>query len=133
MLYNEFDIEQYNWSVSVYLNVTSNDLDEVMEALFRLNCPAKSAKEIYDLINNNLNTGFTYTSFNLKKTVCCVGQTNSIREFLNTVFHEVYHIQNHISKYYDITKDPELPAYLTGTIAEHISTILLNIIKKFGI
>lgn len=133
MIKKSFILEKYSWSVTIYFDVDEEGLGEVVEALFHLNCSSEDASNVYRLINEECNTGFTYTNYTTKSTITCIGCSSNIEEFGNTVFHEVFHIQDHIARYYGFKDDLELPAYLSGTIGATIITIMLNILNKFGI
>lgn len=129
MLKKKINIDKYKWTATIYFDINSNNISEVMEALFRLYCPAKDAQSVYNLIINNVNTGFTYTNYSIKQTITCIGRGTNVEETVNTIFHEVYHIQDHIARYYSFNTDLELPAYLSGYIGANITNVLLNFLK----
>lgn len=55
-------------------------------------------------------------------------QTTSEEQFLNTVVHEIKHLQSHICRYYNVDEDSEEAAYLTGYIAQKMHKYLIEYI-----
>jgi hypothetical protein len=47
-------------------------------------------------------------------SVVTIGLTSSKAQLLNTISHEIKHVQSHICKYYSVAEDSEDAAYLTG-------------------
>lgn len=64
-----------------------------------------------------MNSGFTRTDFTKKLSIVCIGIAYSSAEFLNTVVHEIKHVQSHICRYYGVPEDGEDAAYLIGYLA----------------
>lgn len=65
-------------------------------------------------------SGFCYTNDDIKTTLICIAETNSNEDFINTVAHEIKHLQSHICSYYGIDETSEEAAYLIGNITEEL-------------
>lgn len=61
--------------------------------------------------------GVTKSFMNKKISVVLVKQDSNNKRLLNTITHELKHVQSHICKYYDIEEDSEDAAYLYGYLA----------------
>ena len=73
---------------------------------------------LYGAYLGKLNTGFTYTDYKKKRSIVGISNATSNAQLLNTVTHEVKHLQSHICSYYNVKEDSEEAAYLTGYIIQ---------------
>lgn len=112
MIRQEIDIDKYDWHLTV-LYYANQDLSAVVDELWHMYCPADLALQALRVISKT-NTGFCYTNDSLKATLICVAEADSDEEFVNTVVHEVRHLQSHICSYYGISEKGEEAAYLVG-------------------
>lgn len=78
----------------------------------------------YDVYLGEVNSGFTQTDFNKKRSIVVIGKTTSRAQFLNTVVHEAKHVQSHICRYYGVPEDGEPAAYLIGYLIMKMHRIL---------
>lgn len=83
---------------------------------------------LYNVYFGKPNTGFTHTDFNKKRSIVAISKSSSKEQFLNTVIHELKHVQSHICKYYNVDEDSEEAAYLIGYLAQRIHKNLLEFI-----
>ena len=118
------------WSILVYYDIYQGDLDEIADSLLQFGC---SDDEIDELCDNlmNLNTGFTVSDNSKKMSIVGIGTASNRAQFLNTVVHEINHVQAHICDYYNIDKDSEQAAYLIGYIAQRMYRAL-SMFMKYG-
>lgn len=72
---------------------------------------------VYNVWLGDYNTGFTKTYFHKKKSIVGIGVTDSKEQFINTIVHEIKHLQSHICEYYNVSEKGEQAAYLIGYIA----------------
>lgn len=47
-------------------------------------------------MNDDLDTGFTYSNFALEESVISIGEVSSMYELVDTLTHELYHLIDHI-------------------------------------
>lgn len=80
----------------------------------------------YNVDLGEINSGFTRTDFTKKLSIVCIGIADSSSEFLNTVVHEIKHVQSHICRYYNVPEDGEDAAYLIGYLALKMYPYLID-------
>lgn len=73
---------------------------------------------VYNVYLGQLNSGFTHTNFEKKLSIVGIGEVSSKKQFINTIAHEVKHLQSHICQYYNVNEDGEQAAYLMGYLVE---------------
>lgn len=100
-----------------------------MDTLISLGCPYKSAKHATDTVCTKLNTGLTFSNIDHRTSFVCVSDTTELPQMVNTIVHEIKHLQTHICGYYDVSEHGEQAAYLTGYIAQKIYRALSNFYK----
>ena len=83
---------------------------------------------LYDVWLGKYNTGFTHTDFTKRRSIVAISPTTSKEQFLNTVVHEIKHLQSHICRYYNVDEDSEEAAYLIGYIAQKMHKYLIEYI-----
>ena len=122
----KLSIEGY-WNVTVLYDVWPEDMGEVSRLLRRYGAPEKM---IDDAVKNlsGWNAGYTLTSFGWKESIVCIGRATSLREFLNTVDHEVDHVQAHVAEYYGVELGTEQAAYLQGYIGGRLMEYIIKLI-----
>ena len=71
-------------------------------------------------------TGMTLTSFKDKMSVLFISGSSSDEEWFDTLIHELRHVVDHISEYYDVGSMGEPPAYLQGEIGRQFFPIIID-------
>jgi len=82
----------------------------------------------YNADLGEINSGFTRTDFLKRLSIVCIGLADSRAEFLNTIVHEVKHVQSHICRYFDVPENGEDAAYLVGYLIARMSEAFLPLI-----
>lgn len=119
MIARRIHIKKYDWVVHVFYAVTCYWTDRIMDVLESIGCPERILRSSYkNLMSCKLDTGLTYSNYNIRETVMVVGLTSSPAEFLNSFDHERKHLEAHIAQAYDIYPYGEEIAYLSGDIAQ---------------
>lgn len=124
MTAQHLSIEGY-WNVTVLYDVWPGDLPEVA----RLMHSAGASTLMIDEATDNLsgwNAGYTLTAMVWRESIVCIGRATSLREFLNTVIHEVDHVQSHVAEYYGVELGTEQAAYLQGYIGGRLLEYLVT-------
>ena len=116
------------WKILLYYNVDENNFNLVHNTLIELGCPEEDALRATKIVSNQLNTGLTVSDLNQKISFVCVSNASSRSQFVNTVVHELKHVQSHICEYYDVDESSEQAAYLIGYIALKVYKLLKNFI-----
>jgi Zn-dependent peptidase ImmA (M78 family) len=115
----ELFIEKYDWHLVILYNANLN-LSAVADELWNMKCPAKIAIRAIKEVITKKNNGFCFTNDLIKSTLMCIAEADSDEEFVNTIVHELKHLQSHICSYYGIDETSEEAAYLIGDTAEEL-------------
>lgn len=119
MIWQYVFIKDYDWRLVVLYNANL-DLAATADALWHTRCPSHIAvKAIREMFARRI-SGFCYTNDDIKTTLICIAETDSNEDFINTVAHEIKHLQSHICSYYGIDETSEEAAYLIGNITEEL-------------
>ena len=124
MTTQHLSIEGY-WNVTVVYDVWPSDLSEVARLMFRVGASQKMIDEATENLSG-WNAGYTLTAFGWQESIVFIGRAISLREFLNTVIHEVDHVQDHVAEYYDVRLGSEQAAYLQGYIGGRLLEYLVT-------
>ena len=124
MTTQHLSIEGY-WTVTVVYDVWPSDLQEVARLMRRVGASQKMIDEATDNLSG-WNAGYTLTSFGWQESIVFIGRATSLREFLNTVVHEVDHVQDHVAEYYGVRLGSEQAAYLQGYIGGRLLEYLIT-------
>jgi len=124
-----------NWEVYCYFATTRYAVDEIMERLHSIGCDSATARDAYsNLCKGELNTGLCYSNFRQRRSVMVVALSSSPAEFINSMHHELTHLQSHIGKVFGLSATGEDVAYLSGEIARelypHIMHLLCECCRK---
>lgn len=112
-------LKNYNWFVTVFYAVSCYDVNDIMSELELIECSKKNMNQAYEnIIDCNLNTGFTYSNPSLRESVVVISMTSDSAEFFNSVTHENVHLATHIANALKIDKNSEEFCYLVGEIAQ---------------
>ena len=88
-----------------------------------------SCQVVYDAFLGRLDTGFTYTDYDKRRSIVGISPTTSQEQFLNTIVHEAKHVQSHICNYYKVDENSEKAAYLIGYIVQQMHRVFRNMIS----
>ena len=95
---------------------SQEDLKEAEKILASSGCKRKTIDEALDILSG-VNTGFTFTNYAEGLTVVMISRASSPEQMYDTIQHELKHVTEHISEYYDVESREEAAAYLQGEIA----------------
>lgn len=119
MIRQDIKLPQYKWSVRVYYAVTRMYCDEIMEDLYDIGCRDKQLQTAYRNLSEGLvDTGLTFSNYDLGATVMVIAKTSTPAQFLNSYDHERKHLEAHIANAYGLDPYGEKIAYLCGEIGE---------------
>lgn len=117
MLVQDIHIEQYNWDARIFCAVTRYDIDRIMTSLHSIRCRGDHAAGAYrSLLRNEMGSGFTFSNYNLRKSVVVVVLTSSAKQFHRCLIHELRHLQSHIASAYSLDEKGEEVCYLLDEI-----------------
>lgn len=128
MTTQHLSIEGY-WNVTVVYDVWPSDLSEVARLMRRVGASQKMIDEATENLSG-WNAGYTMTAFGWQESIVFIGRVTSLREFLNTVIHEVDHVQAHVAEYYGVELGTEQAAYLQGYIGGRLLEFIIEQINQ---
>ena len=105
------------WTIILFVDVDYDRFDIIESELTDILASTENIESIYDKVGYYYNSGFTYSNPDYKTSVVGINKTTSKAELLDTVIHEIDHVQGDICKYYGIDLDSEPAAYLIGHLA----------------
>ncbi len=128
MKVRELEIERCDWKVRFYFAVHRYYTHSILSSLQQIGCP----KTIMERVRGNLeradmDSGFTYSNKEMRRSVVVVGLTTSQAEFLNSFEHELRHLCDDIAEASAMPMQGEEVAYLTGDV----NTLLWEDIHEF--
>lgn len=128
MTTQHLSIEGY-WNVIVVYDVLPGDLQEVARLMRRVGASRKMIDEATENLSG-WNAGYTLTAMGTCESIVFIGRATSLREFLNTVIHEVDHVQAHVAEYYGVRLGSEQAAYLQGYIGGRLLEYIIKLIQS---
>lgn len=121
-------LEDYDWLIKVFYEVTSDDADIILNELDDIDCPADIYYNAADMLEvGDFDTGFTYTSSFYRTSFIIMMQSSCADEFQNTFDHEKGHAAHHIASELDLDKAGEEIQYLQGKIGKE----MFKVAKRF--
>lgn len=121
MIRHSFRIEQHNWRVTAFFEVTPDDAGELLWNLWRTHASPNHIKATaVNLMRGRLNNGVTYTSLRDRETIMIIGKASSGAEFFNSLLHEIKHLEVQTSDAMGIDYRSEEAAYFRGGVAREI-------------
>lgn len=117
----QLTLDKFNWKITIYYTTDDSQKEDIINSLEEIDCN----KRILESIKNNLDksyldTGFTYSNYELKTSIVVLHKASSIGEFINTFEHEKNHLEMHICEALDINPYSEKAAHLSGDLAQLI-------------
>jgi hypothetical protein len=85
---------------------------------------------MYDIKNNMLTVAkaVTITSFKHKTSIVLFNKHKSIKDYIESIVHESYHITQALLEYYNVSNKGEPPAYTIGYIIRRMYDYFCGII-----
>lgn len=121
MINDSIYIMKYDWNIDAYYIDNNCNVSEIIDNLKSIGCDYQRANDVYNLVlTDDINTGVTYSNHILHKTIMIISKATSPKEFINTFVHELRHIENHITKTFNLDNNSEEVCYLIGDIAEQL-------------
>lgn len=119
MITQGFSIGERNWYVMVQYDIWPRDIERIGEVLLAYGCPVPSVEEACEVLSG-WNKGYTFSDLDNHVSVICIGRTTSPEQMFDSIMHEVKHLVEHISTFYDLDPKEELSAYLQGEVGRQM-------------
>ena len=116
-------LPQYDWTVVVYYCQEGYCKSTILNTLKSSGCTKDILGSINDIMNEGLNTGFTYSNEKHRTSYMAIGPADSSKEFQNTYAHEKGHTVSYIAEACSIDFTSEEYQYLMGDLSESMFEI----------
>lgn len=131
MLQQKINLYEYDWDVTVYYDVCPSNADAIIDELWDMGCPQRHLYKAERLLKSGVaNEGLTYTDHDSCRTIIVIGHTSDLFEAINSLSHEVNHLEMHICQHFSIDPFSEEAAYLSGSIKERLARNAWYSLKK---
>lgn len=107
------------WAFVFAYDIEDGDQEEIGEWLRALDCSERQVRKACR-VAVSMNSGFTFSQPALRMSVMVISPVSSEEQFMNTLVHEIDHLQTAICDYYDVEKGTEEAAYLQGYIMQRV-------------
>lgn len=131
MIIQKIHLKKYDWRVVILYEVTNEHLRLVLKILEEMEADYNSVMAATKNISANLlNTGFIYSNYDKKQSIIVVGKASSYGQLLNTISHEINHLETHIATVYNLDQTGEEVCELVGYITQRMSAVFKKLICK---
>lgn len=124
MITDRIILKEYRWNLLVLSDCTCSDISEIVDHLDSIDCPMDYQQDALSNLNEcQFNTGVTYSNYRLRSTVMVLNRTSSIKDLVDSIAHECYHLIKHLQLSLFVRDEEEL-AILMGNICGEIFTTI---------
>lgn len=124
MITKYFDVCHGKWGMLLCYDYNLLDFDDVRALCRSFGMPEKRIKGAIRILSEP-NTGMTLSRDDIKMSLVFVSDATSLSQFLNSLTHELFHVETAIIDYYGTSYETENAAYLygdlVGMVAEEIA------------
>lgn len=121
MLAKWIDIEG-KWGVVVNYDVQPGDLPYILAQVDRVGVSGRDRREIEGLFDAP-NRGFTVSDMEERMSLTCIGWADSREQMVDTIIHEIDHVQRDVCEYYGVSLGSERAAWLQGYLGREMMVI----------
>lgn len=116
------DIDGY-WGIIFIYAYDFMDIDELAAILDSFGASERGIREAMPILYST-NSGMTISRSDLTMSVVIISEATSVEQFMDTLTHEIDHVQDAIDKLYGVEQGSEESAWLQGYIMRGISRAL---------
>ena len=117
MIHFSVYLEKFNWYITCYITSDIMEINKIMGHLRNIGCSDDVLIRAYNILENQVDSGFAYSSVKMKESIMVINMSTSMDEFINTYNHEKNHIEMHICEAFDIDPYSEEASELSGYLA----------------
>ncbi len=122
MIHQTINIPSCEWNVDILYDARPHDADMILNMLWRMGCARRHLYKAEDLLKSGVpNQGLTYSDKYKRHTLIVIGHTSDVFECINSISHEVNHLEAHICEHFGIGMHSEEAAYLSVELKEIIA------------
>lgn len=120
-----FNIGDDDWGMLLCWDYDMGDYDDMWAVMKSFGIEDKEIRKAITILNTP-NTGLTVTSTKDLMSLVFISDTASDDEWLDTLFHELKHVVEHISSFYRVDPQSEPAAYLQGELGRQLFPIIMS-------
>ena len=120
-----FEVGDDDWGLLLCWDYSMEDYDDIYAIMKNFDLTDRETKESLRILSKP-NTGMTIPNFNEQMSVVFISETTSDDEWLDTLFHELKHVVEHISLFYRVNPQSEPAAYLQGEIGKQLFPVIMS-------
>lgn len=126
------DIDGY-WGIIFIYDYNFMDIDELATILDSFGASEKDIRKAMPILYS-VNSGMTISRSDLTMSVIVISEATNVEQFMDTLAHEIDHVQDAIDRHYGVWQGSEDSAWLQGYIMRGISRALKEdgIVCKFN-
>lgn len=120
MITDRILLKEYRWHLIVLSDCTCDNIPEIVDHLDSIDCPMGYQQEALDNLKQcQKNAGITYSNYRLRRTLIVLNRTTSIKDLIDSIAHECFHLLKHLQLSLFVGDEEEL-ATLMGNISSEI-------------
>lgn len=120
-----YNIGDDNWGILMVYDYEARDFERIWSMLRAFGLPDYRAQAAMSVLSQT-NTGMTLTIPSDLMSVLFISETTSNEEWFDTLIHELKHVVEHISEYYQVDPTSEPAAYLQGEIGRQMFPMIMR-------
>ena len=120
-----FNIGDNDWGIVMVYDYTDDDYEKLWSMIRAFGMPDEKAMYALGVLSRP-DSGMTLTSMSDMMSVIFVSEATSDDEWFNTLVHELKHVVEHISEFYNVSPKSEPAAYLQGEIGRQMFPLIMQ-------
>lgn len=113
------------WGLLLCTEYSSKDYEEMYAIMENFGLSEQEIDQSFEVLSKQ-NTGMTVTDFSHMMSVVFISKAVSDDQWLDTLFHELKHVVEHISLFYKVSSQSESSAYLQGEIGRQLFPVIMS-------
>lgn len=118
MIHLKVYLDKIDWYIECFITTNNRSVYKILDKVKYLGGSKSILNKAYNILYNQLDSGFAYTNSKQHKSVMVINMSTSMDEFVNTYNHEKNHIEMHICEELGIDPYSEEAADLSGYLAQ---------------
>lgn len=120
-----YNIGDDDWGILLVYDYDYRDFDRILSMLRAFGLHDHRVQAAMSVLSK-LDTGMTLTIPSDLMSVLFISEATSDEEWFNTLIHEVKHVTEHISEFYQVEPTSEPAAYLQGEIGRQLFPMIMR-------
>jgi hypothetical protein len=125
-----YNIGDDDWGILMVYDYDYLDFDRIRSMLQAFGMPDYKAQGAMSVLSQ-ADTGMTLTIPSDMMSVLFISESTSDAEWFDTLIHELKHVVDHISEFYQVEPTDEAAAYLQGEIGRQLFPMIMRKVCKW--